>query len=264
VIQKPAASISQLTFSGGNVFELKPTEKIILVGPNNSGKSQSLREIESICKDGKKVRPFVVVDLKMTKVGTVADLKGFLETDGVFVNDHYRYKNWQIHSGHIANWSNEFLLHGLSPGFIKNIAASDRLTICNQQRSISPDEQKSKPQHVLYDDAALMSRVSGLFRRAFGMDLMFDFRGGSQIPIHVGEIPSGEGSIDRVSDAYVRAIRGNPRLDQQGDGIKSYAGILFEAVVADLDITDPAQENRCRDPDILISLNEVRGVQSLA
>ena len=27
---------------------------------------------------------------------------------------------------------------------------------------------------------------------------------------------------------------------------------------------DPAQENRCRDPDILISLNEVRGVQSLA
>jgi hypothetical protein len=29
-------------------------------------------------------------------------------------------------------------------------------------------------------------------------------------------------------------------------------------------VTDPAQENRCRDPDILISLNEVRGVQSLA
>jgi energy-coupling factor transporter ATP-binding protein EcfA2 len=236
VIQKPAASISQLTFSGGNIFDLKPTEKIILVGPNNSGKSQTLREILSICKDGKKGRT-VVVDLKLAKSGSADDLKRFLEMEAAFVNDQYRYKSWQFPASHIHVWSGEFLLHGLSPGFIKSIGANDRLTICDQQASISPDQPKSKPQHILYDDEKLMSRISGLFRHAFGRDLMFDFRGGSQLPIHVGEIPCGEGLTDRAGDAYVCAVRQNPRLDQQGDGIKSYAGILFEAVVADLDIT---------------------------
>lgn len=105
------------------------------------------------------------------------------------------------------------------------------------QAYLTGSEQKSKPQHVLYDDEALMGKVSGLFRRAFGKDLMFDFRGGSRLPIHVGELPKIEGNVDRVSNAYVQAVRENPLLDQQGDGMKSYAGILFESIVADLDIT---------------------------
>lgn len=82
-----------------------------------------------------------------------------------------------------------------------------------------------------------MRKISGLFRRAFNKDLMFDFRGGSRIPIHVGEIPSSEGMIDRVSNYYVTAVRNNPLLDKQGDGMKSYAGILFDAIVADRNIT---------------------------
>jgi len=82
-----------------------------------------------------------------------------------------------------------------------------------------------------------MKKISELFRRAFGRDLMFDFRGGSRLPIHVGELPKFEGLVDRVSDVYVQVVRRNPLLDKQGDGMRSYAGILFEAIVADLDIT---------------------------
>ena len=93
------------------------------------------------------------------------------------------------------------------------------------------------PQHVLYDDEHLMEKISGLFREAFGKDLMFDFRGGSELPIHVGERSDIKGLIDRVGDSYVKAVRGHPLLDEQGDGMKSYAGILFEAVVNDLDMT---------------------------
>ena len=61
--------------------------------------------------------------------------------------------------------------------------------------------------------------------------------GGSRIPIYVGVLPKIDGVVDRVSDPYVQAVRMNPLLDKQGDGMKSYAGILFEAVVANLDIT---------------------------
>jgi hypothetical protein len=236
-LTKPIATISRLKFSGGDSFDLKPNEKIILVGPNNSGKSQCLREILAVAAKGEGERPVVLTELKIVKTGDGESLRLFLESKADLVKGVYRYKDWQLNENHVQFWKLDFLVHGLAPGFIKNIAAKERLTICDQQSSISPGEQKSQPQHILYDDAALMGKISGLFRRAFGKDLMFDFRGGSRLPIHVGELPRIEGQIDRVSDAYVHAVRANPLLDEQGDGMKSYAGILFQAVVADLDIT---------------------------
>lgn len=234
---KPTASISELKFSGGQSFQIDENQKVILVGPNNSGKSQSLREIISICNNGKTDRTLVIKGLEVTKKGSIEDLNRFLEENASFVNSSYRYKNWQLHESHIQFWNQNFLQGNILQGFIKNIAADDRLTICNQQNSISPGDQKSKPQHILYDDESLMKKISELFKRAFGKELMFDFRGGSKLPIHVGDLPNINGLIDKVSDAYVKVVRENPLLDMQGDGMKSYAGILFEAIVSDLDIT---------------------------
>lgn len=237
VPKKPSVSISKLVFSGGSSFVFSPNEKVILVGPNNSGKSQSLREVLAICQNGKKERTVVVADIDLQKSGSQDEFRSFLENEAEYVNGVYRHEDWQLHENHVQFWGQPYLPHGLLPGFIRKIAADDRLKICEQQNSISPGEQKSKPQHVLYDDETLMSKISELFRRAFGKDLMFDFRGGSRLPIHVGELPNGDGVVDRVADPYVWAVRENPLLDKQGDGMKSYAGILFEAVVANRDVT---------------------------
>lgn len=190
-----------------------------------------------ICRNGKLDRTLVISELELHKIGNVSALRMFLEENAVLIGTNYSYKNWQIPEAHLEFWDNKFLPHNLASGFIKNIAANERLAICDQQQSISPSEQKSKPQHILYDDSKLMSKISELFRKAFGKSLMFDFRGGSRLPIHVGDIPALQSIVDRVSDEYVQAVRANPLLDRQGDGMKSYAGILFEAIVADLDIT---------------------------
>lgn len=234
---KPSISISEISFSGGNRFDIREDEKIILVGPNNSGKSQSLREIIDTCRDGKADRNLVVQDLKLQKKGTMEELKLFLEHEADYVRGNYRYKDWNIHENQLPHWNNKFLKGQLSQGFIKKIAANDRLAICEQQTSVSPGDQKSKPQHILYDSESLMCRISELFKRAFGEGLMFDFRGGSKLPIHVGDVPVFEGTVDRVSDEYVKLVREKPLLDKQGDGMKSYAGILFEAIVRDMNVT---------------------------
>lgn len=235
--KKPTVSLSKIAFSGGSEFTLGPNEKVILVGPNNSGKSQSLREIFAICQNGKDERPIVVAEIELQKAGDDHELLEFLEKEGEYVDGVYRYQDWQVPANIVTFWNRPYLQHALSPGFIRKIAADDRLKICEQQKSIAPCDQKSKPQHILYDDEALMRKISELFRRSFGKDLMFDFRGGSRIPIHVGDLPSGAGMVDRVGDSYVRAVRENPLLDKQGDGMKSYAGILFEAVVTNRDVT---------------------------
>jgi hypothetical protein len=237
VTNKPSASISQISFSGGQIYSFESTEKIILVGPNNSGKSQSLREIHASATSGKFDSNKVVTSLKIQKTGTVDDLKSFLDIEASVHKDSYRYKDWELPKDHLRFWSNPYIMHSLGKGFIKNIIAESRLSICRQQESIAPSDQKSKPQHVLYDDEALMSKISDLFRRAFANDIFFDFRGGNKLPIHVGNLPKYSGIIDRVSNSYVNMVRKHPPLDQQGDGMKSYAGILLEAVVSNVDIT---------------------------
>lgn len=233
----PSVSINSITFSGGATVAFGPKEKVILVGPNNSGKSQALRDILEICQKGLDGRTPVVRGLDLLKGGSLEDLKGFLDAMAVFKDKGYRYRNWTLPEHHVQFWSQDFLFHGLADGFIRNISAEERLHICAQQSSIAPDDPRTRPQHVLYDNDALMSKISGLFRNAFGKDLMFNFRGGSKLPIHVGQIPQVSGLIDRASDQYVALVTQNPLLDQQGDGIKGYAGILFEAIVSEVAVT---------------------------
>ncbi|MBB5721170.1 hypothetical protein FHS72_000777 [Loktanella ponticola] len=234
--QKPRVSIAKISFSGGQDFSFTAKEKVIIVGPNNSGKSQTLREIVKYTNEGEQARPVVLTSLELEKTGTADELKGYLEEHAQIVEKHYRYKNWNIYADHISLWAQPFLQHGLALGFIKNIDANNRLAICRLQKSISDTDQRTTPQHLLYDSESLMRRISSLFRQAFGQDLMINYRGGSVIPIHVGQLPTSDIGHP-VSDRYVEAVKSNPPLHEQGDGVKSYAGILFEAVASDIDIT---------------------------
>ncbi|NNA46734.1 AAA family ATPase [Pseudomonas lactis] len=233
--QKPKAWIRTITFSSGQRLDFSEQEKVIIVGPNNSGKSQSLRDIIELIKDSS--APKVVInDLDIEKVGSKDDLIKFLAPHTSEDGQAYRYGNWNFHTSQVHNWERPRLYDSLAPGFIKNISANDRLTICNSPSSITPGQEKSRPQHVLYEDDTLMAKVSALFKRAFKADLMIDFKGGSVIPIHVGITPTGPEMADRASQAYAQAVRSNPPLDRQGDGMRGYAGILFETLVTDLDM----------------------------
>lgn len=236
MVKKPHASVSKITFSGEQEFSFEPSEKVIIVGPNNSGKSQTLREIVKYASEGERARPIVLKSLEVKKTGTSEELKIYLEEHASLVEKHYRYKDWNFYAEHTNLWDQPFLQHNLAPGFIKNIDANNRLTICQLQNSVSDTDQRTAPQHLLYDSEALMKRISSLFRQAFGHDLMINYRGGSFIPIHVGQVPSTDIGHP-VSDPYVDAVKKNPLLHEQGDGVKSYAGILFEAVVSEIDIT---------------------------
>ena len=233
-VPKPTAWISRVSFSGGDEFEFLPNHKVLIVGANNSGKSKSLEEMADLVGSGRQDRKRLVVqNLKVSKSGDT--LEKFLKLHAKQVNDTYRLDDWQLHVSHVQYWRHDYLTNGLVGGFVRTVTAKGRLSICDQQNSISPSDVPTKPQHMLYQSDSLMKSVSAHFRRAFGSDLMFDFRGGSKLPIHVGSLPDNE-LKDRVSDAYTDAVRSQPLLDKQGDGIRSYAGILFETLVSGRDI----------------------------
>jgi len=231
---KPSAHISELIFSSDQKISLDPKDKVLIVGPNNSGKSQTLREIVQVAHSGQLVGCVVLKAVTIHKEGNAKDLKAYLDANAELKQGSYRLGNWTFNPRHTPFWDQPYLTQGLTPGFIKNIDASGRLQICNQQNSIGPNDQKTQPQHILYDDPDLMTKISGKFFEAFGEYLMFDYRGGNVMPIHVGGLPD-EKHVDRVGKDYVAAVRANPLLDQQGDGMKSYAGILFHTIATELD-----------------------------
>lgn len=233
---KPSVIVSKITLFDGQHFSFESNDKVVIVGPNNSGKSQFLRDILKILGSNNECFSVVIQEIELVKSGTLESFSEYIKKTAKLHRESYYLDDWSIHQSQLGHWGFQNRLgYSLVKGFVKRVAAKDRLNICQQQDSISPGDQKTKPQHLLYDDEELMNKVSALFYQAFNKQLMFDFRGGKKLPIHVGDIPSG--IEDRVSNAYVDAVRNQPLLDEQGDGMKSYAGILFESIVTNKNIT---------------------------
>lgn len=231
---KPKIHISGITFSDGQIITFNETDKIIIVGPNNSGKSQMLRDIIELASNPA-TECQVIHNLEVNKTGTIDDLKELLRSEGNYKNNEYTYGHQTYYDSWLNTWTQPNSLSNTAPIFMKNVTANDRLGICRQQNNISSTDPKTCPQHYLYQSSNLMSHVSALFKTAFNKDIIINYRGGNVIPIHVGHLPK-DAPIDRVSDEYVSLVTKLPLLDKQGDGVKSYAGILFECVVQKLDV----------------------------
>lgn len=70
--------ISEIIFSDDSTLEFKKGDIVVLVGPNNAGKSASLKEAAAFIK-AKKQKGKVLKDIKIEKEGDESDLFVLLE-----------------------------------------------------------------------------------------------------------------------------------------------------------------------------------------
>ena len=240
---RPACFIESLIFSGGQEIALRPDDIILIVGSNNSGKSKSIEEIQHCLSapNEPELGSYLQNHLVIKGLGlvTTADsivLQSYLNSAAELHQNQFRIDNIHIHTTHVRQFGNP-MLGATSQLFTTGVGAQNRLGIVATANGAGVDTPKSQPQHFLFDDEELMARMSALFKAAFGSELFFDYRATPSIPIHVGIAPRVEEGEDRVSDTYVQKVRKHPRLDAQGDGMKSFAGILFQTVIFPRDIT---------------------------
>lgn len=233
--------LNSLTLSDGSIVTLGESDAFIIVGPNNSGKSQLLRDIEELFKRsyqsnyGGKVVTNIAVDAPSKE-----DIKGALSTFQESDTEHYSSYGIRVHQNYVHNAFNvggEKLRFGNSyPFFLKRISSDDRLSIVAPSAALGENGPET-PAQLLYDNEALLNQVSGIFRRAFNRDLFLDYRSGGHIPIYTGERPKVPPGSDRVSDDYVALVRACDKLHEQGDGMKSFGGILLSTLVVNFNIT---------------------------
>lgn len=98
-------------------------------------------------------------------------------------------------------------------------------------------EDPVNPVQMIYSDDALEKKLSDLFHEAFSERLIVNRGGGSKIPVHVGLPPVMDAGEDRVSKGYLQKLKKLPILQNQGDGMRSFAGILFDTFTSQKTIT---------------------------
>jgi hypothetical protein len=235
----PRVSVSDLTFSDGTQVPVDAHDVVLIVGPNNAGKSAALRAIRDKLHNA--AHPsHVVQNVKIRRTGTLQEFSDWLlgwtvrQVESPPDNPVFQALGHALHQNQAhSEWNRtDHMLGGLARWFCHLLSADERLQICNPPGNIAlARDNPSHPIHFLLRDDKLELRLSTKFRKAFGADLIVHRNAGSHVPVHVGERPTPLPEEDRVSISYIERLEKLPTLHTQGDGMRSFAGVLLATSV---------------------------------
>ena len=232
----PRLWVHELTFSDGSTVALSKSDIVLVVGPNNAGKSATLRAIRDKLTSG--AASSVVTRVTTEREGNADEVAEWVDSfarkhdplapDPLFQAFGSGVNKSQIHSW----WTGQNHLQSLTRFFCHLLTADDRLSAANPPSSIAVvKEAPSHPIHYLIRDDSLERKLSDQFRKSFGVDLVVNRVAGNQVPLHVGQRPVPAAGQDRISYEYVQKIEALPMLHTQGDGMRSFAGVLLHTSV---------------------------------
>ncbi|WP_084570539.1 ATP-dependent endonuclease [Methylosinus sp. PW1] len=233
---RPTLSFETITFSDGTKLALDDDDIIVFVGPNNAGKSATLRELEAWV--ARSTRGVVVTSATLRKSGTAEDLRAFLEENaqksGGPGEIHYGGIGYNIRHDTIQFFDQPIDRHPVATFFTKRIPTETRIHDSSAANAIPLfDSPPSHPIHMLLMDEELTADISMKFRHAFGLDLTPFRAGGSNFPLYVGTKPTLKPGKDELSREFVEALqRTNVPLTSQGDGMRSFAAVVLHVLAA--------------------------------
>ncbi len=233
-------AIESLRFSGGQEFPVETDTLLILIGPNNCGKSRALRDIGVRLNQarGASNEGLVVLGVGVMNEGTKEDLHQWLQESYPAIPAGPE-KAWTCHTSGgqarqipISNLdrivSQQPWHQRIAPFLAHELDTATRLSVGNPANSIALFEKPHEHYiHNLQADACRAADVSKEVEDAFGKGLLIDRGGGPLVGFRVGDEPPRTRELDRVSEPYLRALRELPRLEEEGDGIRSYVGCVL-------------------------------------
>ena len=238
-----SAWIKSAVFSDGREISFNPGEIVLLVGPNNSGKSRALSELSDKCVHGGRRSGLVVRTASFGKQGTFDELVAHLRENfkGPTGNDDWAFSfqgsNFQGEERLEEAWENPEL-SPLQIFFAQHLLAENRLQLSDPSENVKLDRAPLRhPIQHLAKDQQLEDRVSDAFFRAFAMHLVVHRNAGNRIPLYCGQ-KRPEPSNERLSTRYHLNMEQNLlELAGQGHGVRAYAGLLLNIMYGPLTIT---------------------------
>jgi len=230
--------ITEIEFSDNSKITFDKQDIVVFVGPNNAGKSASLKEAATMLR-AKNNNGKVIKDLKFEKQGDTDQFISFLESFSrkTFSSNplpNYLGFNFNVYEQNAkSHWSSSDGLRDLTSVFVNTLTTEDRLKAVNPPSSINLiKDALQHPIHFLQKDDELETNFSNYFYQAFGTDLIVHRNAGNIVPLYVGRKPIPKAGEDRVSAGYLEELEKLDLLHEQGDGMRSFVGVLLNAFVS--------------------------------
>lgn len=237
-IQKPQVFLKNITFNDDTKLPLNYNSVIVFTGANNSGKSQVLRDVETGLDGSNSFPTIVIKNIEYDFLGKIDETTFFREHFNVNQQGHYK----TFESGGIFDkstlqsfWKNRTLYSGLHLLFIKRLSTERRLTSSNALRR--NDNPERNPIYKLNQNESLAQKLSEYFHQAFGSDLVVNRNDMQTIPLHTGQAPDKTAFTIAEQDEYYSQVNELPKLQDQGDGMRSFASILLDTFTSEYSIT---------------------------
>ena len=232
-------SVTSLEMSDGTTVPVPRGGVIVFVGPNNAGKSLSLREIAGhIGSPG--LPPRAVKSLKIEKGASEEDLFAWLEKHAVKTQESGYAHYQRVGRGRVQeamarmHWQSGPPFREVGDMLTFYATGESRLRAAHGNGNIDYETvSPNAPLHFVYLDPDLEKKISDVSVRAFRQPLVLDTHSGTMLYLRLGQAPPSQtGPTGRPSREYQGAIRSLPVLDEQGDGMKSFMGLALNILVS--------------------------------
>lgn len=234
--------LKSIKSSSGNTHELGNFS--ILVGPNNCGKSQTLRDIREYVTSGITDRLKVLNELEIELPMEPQGMKGLRSSphqspghtliSGVSFDLQSRHDfapngNWisqKFNEAKLNPSSNKELLNNMGKFWVAHLDAESRFRLSSPTDSYDTrTEAPSNAMQAFFSEGKeALNELRTAFREAFGVDIALDWAAMRRFSLRIGR---DFGTIPDTLDGLDHLLKGTPELATQGDGYRSFAGLAL-------------------------------------
>lgn len=239
--------INNIKFSDDKEFT--PNALTVIVGPNNSGKSRVLKDIDALIS--KKVGKSIVIsniDFELPnsleelqeryEVNTYTDEYNNSYIRGLNTNMYGEYRiniwdGWKDHFNSLLKNRNEEAIltfrEFIGSNFVTILSTEQRLQLITEKESLHISLSDNNLLNEFYNQGVeVEDKLREIIRDTFKMDIKLDFSTLRKLKFRIGEnlemIPADPREARSIFENF-------EALDDQGDGIKSFVATILAMIV---------------------------------
>ena len=238
---------------GSAPLSVKPTPIVVLVGPNNSGKSLALREVEAFCSTPNP-KTLVLSDVKLAYPQSLKEALSLLEKfktgpppGKIIQNGRFYVRYYTPGSSEmddevdiktlehcVQNKNEEFLASKITKWYTIRLDGRTRLSLADGQPAANLQGAPTSHIMALFQDDSKREKVRGLTKEALGSYFTIDPTAMSEFSIRLSRRPPVDSREEQGLDAISRKFHSEAQpISEFSDGVNAFVGLT--AAVMSLD-----------------------------